>query len=435
MRVSLPRDILEKASPMRILQVHNTYRPRWGGEDTVVDLEANLLRRNGHEVARLSAWTGELERASPLRLIAAGFGTVWSFRGYSDARKAIEVHKPDILHVHNTFPLLSPSIFWAADRAGIPVVQTLHNYRFACANALLLRDDKPCEDCVGRFPLAALRYRCYGPSFMRTSAVVAMNVVHRWLGTFHTKIHAYIALTDFSKEVFVRAGLPSERIFVKPNFNSDPGNLTSLRSPRFVFAGAIARAKGVHLLLDAWAKLLPVGYQLMMIGDGPDRDELEKRHAGISSIVWCGSLPRAKVIELIAASEWLVLPSLAYENFAMSVLEAFSLGTPVIVPNHGAFAAIVTKEKEGFLFSSGQLDSLIATLKEALTTSSTTWQQLSANARNKFLREYTGQTNYEQIMTIYQRATEYFRAKRTDFGCVQPLETPAHVVDIRGKNS
>jgi glycosyltransferase involved in cell wall biosynthesis len=420
---------------MRVLQVHNKYRPGWGGEDTVADLEADLLRRNGHEVERLSAWTGELEGASALRLVAAGFGTVWSLRGYSDARKSIEAYKPDVIHVHNTFPLLSPSIFWAANKSGVPVVQTLHNYRLTCANALLLRDDTPCEDCVGHFPWPALRYRCYGPSFLRTSAVVAKNVVHRWLGTFRTKIHAYIALTDFSKEIFVRAGLPSERIFVKPNFSADPGNLTSLRSPRFVFAGAIVRAKGIHLLLDAWARLTPTVHQLMIVGNGSDRTEFEKRHSGISNIIWCGSLPREKVIGLLAASNWLILPSLAYENFAMSVLEAFSVGTPVIVPNHGAFASIVTEGREGLLFSAGETAALTATLEKALSADPATWSQWSAGARNKFLREYTAQTNYEQLIAIYRRAIERFQAERSRVNKGRQSESVATVANVEQRNS
>ena len=156
-------------NPLRVLQIHNKYRPGWGGEDTVAALEADLLRQNGHEVERLTAWTGELEGASALDLIGAGFGAVWSSRGYSTTREAISRFSPDILHVHNTFPLLSPSIFWAAASAGVPVVHTLHNYRVTCANALLFRDNKPCQDCVGHIPWPALRYRCYGSSFFRTA--------------------------------------------------------------------------------------------------------------------------------------------------------------------------------------------------------------------------------------------------------------------------
>jgi glycosyltransferase involved in cell wall biosynthesis len=401
------------AEALRILQVHNKYRPGWGGEDTVVGLEAGLLRRHGHKIERLEVWTRELEGAGPIRLLAAGLGTVWSIRGYSAVKEAIKRYSPDILHVHNTFPLLSPSIFWAAAKEGLPVVQTLHNFRLACANALLLRNEMPCQKCVGHFPWPALRYRCYRQSFWQTAAVTSMNVVHRWLGTFQTKVHAYIVLTDFSKEILVRSGLPEDRVFVKPNFNPDPGQPAASRERKVVFAGMIARPKGVHLLLDAWTRLSPDGYQLVMVGDGPARAELEVRYRGHPDIVWSGALSREKVIEVVRTSRWLVLPSLAYENFPMSVLEAFSVGTPVVVPDHGAFAATVSNRKEGLLFCAGEAASLAVALRGALDASESDWTEWSSNARNKYLHEYTEHANYQRLMSIYRQAIEYFEWSRT----------------------
>ncbi len=394
---------------MRILQVHNKYRPGWGGEETVVALEAELLRSHGHEVEQLFAWTKELDGASAIRLFSAGFGTVWSFRGYSMMKKAIARFSPDIVHVHNTFPLLSPSVFWAADRAGVPAVQTLHNYRLTCANTLLLREDQPCQDCVGHFPWSGLRHRCFGSSLPRTAAVAGMNIVHRWLGTYQTKVHAFIALTPFSKEILTRAGLPSERIHLKPNFSPATVKLTSPRLRQFVFAGSIARFKGVHLLLEAWRHRASSGHQLLMVGDGPDRAELERGFAAHENIKWCGHSPREKVLDIIAASRWLVQPSLAYENFPMSVLEGLAAGTPVIVPNHGAFAAIVSQGVEGLLFSAGDSGSLSSVLQTALEANEGTWTQWSMNARNKHLSEYTARSNYAQLMSIYEQAAESFR--------------------------
>ncbi len=393
---------------MRILQVHNKYRPGWGGEETVVALEAELLRSHGHEVEQLYAWTKELDGASAIRLFSAGLGTVWSFRGYSMMKKAIARFSPDIVHVHNTFPLLSPSVFWAADKAGVPIVQTLHNYRLTCANALLLRQDQPCQECVGHFPWPGLRHRCFGSSLPRTAAVTSMNVMHRWLGTYQNKVHAFIALTPFSKEILTRAGLPRERIHLKPNFSPATVRLTSPRLRRFVFAGSIARFKGVHLLLEAWGRLASSGHQLFMVGDGPDRAELELRFVAHENIKWCGNLPREKVLDVIAASRWLVQPSLAYENFPMSVLEALSLGTPVIVPNHGAFAAIVSVGMEGLLFSAGDSGSLSTALRAALEASDSAWTQWSMNARNKHLLEYTERSNYAQLVSVYEHAAETF---------------------------
>jgi glycosyltransferase involved in cell wall biosynthesis len=395
-------------NPLRILQVHNKYRPGWGGEDTVADLEADLLVRNGHSVERLSVWTRELDEASLFRIVSAGFGTVWSVRGYKLMRDALARFSPDIVHVHNVFPLLSPSVYWAASRAGIPVVQTMHNYRLACANAILLRHERPCTDCVGHFPWAALAHRCCGSSFFRTAAVMSMNVLHRWIGTFESKIQAYIALTDFSKELLKRAGLPGDRIYVKPNFTCDPGRLVGLRYRQFVYAGEISRAKGVHLLLASWTQLASEEFKLVMVGDGPDRTTLEHLYADARNVVWMGAQPRQKVIEQIAMSKWLVLPSLAYENCCMSVLEAFSAGTPVVVPNHGSFAAIVSDRKEGMLFSPGDVASLVSTLRAAVCAREAEWMVWSGHARSKFLRELTAEANYSQLMRVYQKAGEHY---------------------------
>jgi glycosyltransferase involved in cell wall biosynthesis len=398
-------------NPLRVLQVHNKYRPAWGGEATVADLEANLLVRNGHCVERLSVWTGELDGASFFRICTAGFGTVWSFRGYRLLRDAIARFSPDIVHVHNVFPLLSPSIYWAASHGGVPTVQTMHNYRLACANAILLRNEEPCTECVGQFPWAAMVHRCYGSSFVRTAAVTAMNVFHRWIGTFENKIQAYIAMTDFSKELLKRAGLPCDKIFVKPNFASDSRRLVQLRRSQIVYVGEISRAKGVHLLLAAWTQLVPPEFKLVMLGDGPDRDALLRRYANVPNVVWMGTLAREEVIEQIALSKWLVLPSLAYENCSMTVLEAFSVGTPVIVPNHGSFTAFVSDRREGILFSPGDATSLASTLRAAVCASEADWMVWSGHARNKFLRELTEEASYAQLMRIYEKARESVASK------------------------
>lgn len=298
----------------------------------------------------------------------------------------------------------------------VPVVQTLHNYRLTCANALLLRDGQPCQTCVGQFPWAGLRHRCFGPSYLRTAAVTSSNLLHRWLGTFQNKIHAYIALTEFSKEVMARAGLPRERMYVKPNFAVDCARPLQPRLSRVVFAGIVARFKGVHVLLDAWKRLAPVGYQLMVVGDGPDRLELQRRYASQRNIVWCGTQPRDKVIELMAGSRWVVLPSLVYENFPMTVLEALSVGTPVVVPSHGAFTRIVTDRQEGLLFCPGNAESLAVAFAVGFASPESSWAQWSANARNKFVREFTARSNYPQLLAIYQGALETFRTSHCAAG-------------------
>lgn len=418
--------------PARVLQVYNQYR-RYGGEDTVVYLEAEMLRRQGHEVELLRASTRELSQAGSLRLVAAGLGAVWSFRGYAAMKSAIAAYSPDIVHVHNEFPLLSPSIFWACGRAGVPAVHTMHNCRFACANAVLLRDDRPCENCVGRFPWPALRHRCYGASLPCTAAVAARNVVHRWLGTYRTKVQAFIALTDFSKQILVRAGLPPERIFVKANFQPRPEKIIMPRLPRVVFAGCMNRFKGLHLLVQAWKIVAPAGHQLLILGDGPERAALERLTTASANILWCGSQPREKVMQLIAASRFVVQPSLAYENFPMSILEALSLGTPVIAPDHGAFPRILSNDREGLLFSAGDAVSLENALRAALAAPESVWAQWSVNARNKFLLEYTEQHNYAQLMAIYEKAIAFFQQERSTAARQEPSKAVARVADeVRG---
>jgi glycosyltransferase involved in cell wall biosynthesis len=418
--------------PPRVLQVYNEYR-RYGGEDVVVLLEADLLRQHGHEVELLRVSTKELGEAGPLRLVAAALGTVWSFRGYSAMKNAIAAFSPDVVHVHNDFPLLSPSIFWACDRAGIPVVHTMHNYRFACANAVLLRNDRPCEDCVGRFPWPALRHRCYGSTLPRTAAVAARNVIHRWLGTYKHQVHAYVALTGFSKDLLVRAGLPQERIFVKPNFQFVPQPPVLPRQPRFVFAGWMVREKGLHLLLQAWQGIRPVNHELLIIGDGSERAVLEPSNAKDAGIVWLGPLPRQKVFQLVLASRYAVVPSLCYENFPMSVLEALSAGTPLIAPDHGAFSRILSNDREGLLFSAGDAASLENALRAALAAPASVWTQWSINARNKFLREYTEQENYTQLKNIYEKAIAFFQQGRAAAARRKPSKAVAGVAsEVQG---
>lgn len=416
----------------RVMQVYNEYR-RYGGEDVVVHLEAQMLRRRGHDVELLRVSTQELHHAGLLRLATAGFGAVWSFRGYSSMKKALASFSPDLVHVHNEFPLFSPSIFWACHRAGVPVVHTMHNYRLACANAVLLRNDRPCEDCVGRFPWPALQHRCYGSGLSRTAAVAARNVLHRWLGTYKHKVQAHIALTSFSKDFLVRAGLPQERIFVKPNFQSAPHLPVLPRLPRFVFAGWMTRAKGLHLLLEAWKKIRPASHELLIIGDGSERAALEQSYAMDARVVWSGPQPRQKVLEYVAASRYAVVPSLGYENFPMSVLEALSSGTPVIAPDHGAFPRILSNDREGLLFSAGDAASLENALRAALAAPKSVWTQWSVNARDRFLSEYTEQENYSQLMTIYEKAIACFQEQRSAAARSKPSKGVASVAgEVRG---
>ncbi len=406
---------LTLSSALRVLQVHNEYYSGFGGEDTVAGLEADLLRRNGHDVERLIVSTTELKGAGPLRMASAALGAVWSVRGYSVLKKAVAAFSPDVIHVHNPFPLLSPSIFWAAKDAGVPIVQTLHNFRITCANALLFRDGKSCQQCVGRFPWPALQHRCYRGSMAQTAIVACMNVVHRWIGTFTSRVDAYIVLAEFSKEIALRSGLPEEKVFVKPNFVVKQAEISRQRKPQAIFVGRLYREKGVHLLLDAWkmaqsAGRIPADGRLIVMGDGPERSSLEQQYRSDSGIVWCGVQPPDRVMEAVATSRMLAIPSLCYENCPMVVLEAFSAGTPVIAPDHGPFPAMVSHQKNGLLFTPGDIPTLADALAIGMSAEENTWLDWSEAARTKYLADYTEQLGYERLITIYKQAI----ARRAD---------------------
>lgn len=391
---------------IRVLQVQNQHAPGWGGEETVVALEKRMLRDRGHVVEDFQVSNARLKNAHPFWQILAAPSFLWSRRSYAMLRRRIAEFEPDVVHVHNTFPELSPSVFWAARRAGVPVVQTLHNFRHVCANALLLRDSVRCEECVGRAGCSALRHRCYADSLSRTAVVVATSVLHRSIGTYSRDVDAFITLNDFNREIFRRGGLPDSKLFVKPNFvpASQLGNCP--RKRQAVFVGAMMPSKGVHLLLKAWSIAALVGFELRLIGDGPERKPLEREFAHLGNIAWCGRLERSLILERMAESRVLVFPSLAYENCPMVVLEALSVATPVVGANHSSLAAIVQHQREGLLFQAGDAQALASALREALHADDHTWSRWSSTARQTHAERYSDAVNYQQLIAIYRNVMQ-----------------------------
>jgi glycosyltransferase involved in cell wall biosynthesis len=232
--------------PARVLLVHNAYQQR-GGEDAVVEAEAALLREHGHEVTLYTRHNDEVQGSSRLALAR---DTLWSPRTGRDLQALIGQHRPDVVHVHNSFPLVSPSVYWAAARAGLPVVQTLHNFRLLCPQALLLREGRICEDCVGRVPWRAVQHGCYRGSAVQSAAVAGMLQLHRGLGTWQRKVTLYIALNAFCRDKFIEGGLPAERIRIKPNFIDLPAPAPQPREG-FLFVGRFSLEKGLAVLAQA----------------------------------------------------------------------------------------------------------------------------------------------------------------------------------------
>ncbi len=378
----------------------------------VFDLESALLRSWGHQVERATVSNKSL----PASFLRKGIEVIWSHPSYKKVRDVLRDKDFDVVHFHNTFARLSPSVYWAAASERVPVVQTLHNYRLTCANAMLMREDSFCEECVGRFfPLPALRHRTYRNSLAATGAVVGMQMAHRILGTYRNKVDAYIVLSEFQKSIMVRAGLPENHIYVKPNFIPDPlSEITSLpeRSNQVVFVGRIAHEKGVDLLLNAWRRIKPAHTRLVIIGEGPERVDLQRRFGDLDGVVWRGWLDREDTLREIAGSRYLVMPSRWFETFGIVLIEAFSLGTPVIAPNYGGFPEIVTPGSNGLLLSAGDENDLRKKLGQALQLEEALWQQWSTNARHAYVTRYTPAINYPQLISVYERAIEHAQIER-----------------------
>ena len=391
---------------LRILQVHNRYAPGWGGEETVVDLEAKLLEQRGHAVERFQVSSAFLKNASPFHQMLVAPRFLWSRKSYHELRVVIEHFDPDVVHVHNTFPLLSPSVFWATRAEGVPVVQTLHNFRHTCANALLLRDEKPCEDCVGRAPWSALRYKCYADSFIRTALVVAMNALHWNIGTYKKRVDAFIALNSFSRDIFERSGLPGERLFIKANFIPSCNLSDQERLRQLVFVGAMTKNKGLHLLLKAWETAAMDDGHLLLIGDGPERADLQREFSHLTAVSWAGRLEHSEVLSHLRKSCALVLPSFAYENCPMVLLEAFSMATPVIVPDYPSMKTMVRHEKEGLLYSAADPLALASALRTMLKATSNNWSNWSRGARSAHAELYSEDVNYNVLISIYQNVID-----------------------------
>ena len=336
---------------MRVVSVHNRYIYR-GGEDVVFEAESKLLERHGCYVTAITAQTRAPESlwAGPQMALEA----TWSRKWNTEFKRILRKEQPDVVHVHNSFPLLSPSIYYACHEAGVPVVQTLHNYRLLGPGALFFRDGKVCEDCTEHGLLRGVAHGCYRGSRLQTAAVVGMLATHRALGTWSEKVNCYIALTEFARQKFIAGGLPAEKIVVKPNFlDPDPGMRDSA-GEEAVFVGLLAEQKGVLTLLDAWQKF-NIQIPLRIIGDGPLLEELRRRkeQAKLEGVSIEGRKSHDETLAAIRSARLLIFPSQWYECFPVTLVEAFACGVPVVASRLGAMAEIIEDRHTGILFNPG----------------------------------------------------------------------------------
>ena len=363
---------------MRIACFHNRYRER-GGEDVAVETQIQLLAKAGHDVRLCAVDNREEIRGVGGALRTARFAR-WNPHTRARVAAFLEDFPADVAHVHNFFPVLSPSLHHALHERGVPVVQTLHNFRLVCGNALLLRDGKPCEECVTRGPWRAVRHACYRGSRVQSAVWADMTRHHRRRDTWRDCVARFVVPSAFARDLLAAAGLPVERTCVIPNPVEDP-NAAQRRGAGAIYVGRLSPEKGVDLLLDAWRAL--DGHPLTLVGAGPEEASLRRRAEGLPNVHFAGSLSHPRALEAVATAAFAVVPSRAREVFGLTTLEAMARARPVIVPAGSAMAELVEPGSTGLHFSAGDAKSLAAACRRLACDPDRT-QELGLLAREAY---------------------------------------------------
>lgn len=386
---------------MKVLSVHTHYQQP-GGEDESAASEVTLMRSRGHDVVEYREHNDRVEELSRLRVAAR---TVWSDESYDRVRKLIRDTRPDVMHVQNFFPLISPSVYYAAAAEHVPVVQSLRNYRLLCVNAQFFRDGRVCEDCLGRaVAWPGVVHACYRGSRAASAVVASMASAHRALGTWTHAVAVYVAMTEFSRQKFIQGGLPAGRLVVKPNFvDPDPGYRSGPRH-HALFVGRFSPEKGIWTLLRAWQRR--PGIPLLMIGDGPLYPDVERfiREEGLGdSVRLLGRTSRARTMEIMSDAGFLVFPSECHETFGRVAVEAFACGVPVLASRLDALADTVKDGRTGVLFGPGNAEELYVAAR-ALVADESRRARLGLTARHEYESRYSADANYPLLLSIYNRA-------------------------------
>jgi glycosyltransferase involved in cell wall biosynthesis len=389
---------------VKIVLVHNHYQQP-GGEDVVFEQEKQLLQRQGHKVVTYVRDNSEVSSYSGIRRLELASKTVWARDSRRDFSRLLRVEKPDLVHVHNTFLMISPSIYAACTEAQVPVVQTLHNYRLLCPAATFFRDGSVCEECVAHTLWRSVDYGCYRASRAATATVALMLALHRRRQTWSRDVAGYITPTEFARKKFEAAQFTNKRISVKPNFvYPDPGARTGV-GDYALFAGRLSPEKRVSVVLSAWARLSnPI--PLVIAGGGPDREKLEKLFCAGNqgkNIYFVGSLPHTELMRVIKGARMLIFSSEWYETFGLTIVEAFASGVPVICSRLGAMEELVENERTGLTFAAGDSRDLSEKVDWACEHSEQL-RNMGREARREYEAKYTAESNYPILMQVYQHA-------------------------------
>ena len=388
---------------MKILLVHNTYQQP-GGEDVVFSLERRLLEEAGHQVAVYCRSNWEISAAGMMGRLSWTPRTIWSGASRRAFARRLTSERPDIIHVHNTFFMISPSLYSACREAHVPVVQTLHNFRLLCPGAAFFRHGRLCEECAAHSLWRGVRHACYRDSRVATGTVAFMLAVHRLRGTWTNEVDAFIALTQFARGKFIAGGLPEDKVHILPNFAFPGPTARASEGSYALFVGRLSPEKGLDTLLAAWA-LLPRNIPLVVVGDGPLRAGLEAEAArrGLSQVLFRGRLNRGETQAAMQGAKFLILASECYENFPMTIVEAFACGVPALCCRLGALPDIVRDGGTGLHFTPGDPVDLAAKVDWA-------WAHpremlaMGMQAQAEFESHYTAEKHYSALMEIYAYA-------------------------------
>lgn len=390
---------------MKIAIVHNANQQH-GGDDVVVAHESKLLEAAGHKVVFFRRNNWDVESYTGVRKISLAKRTVWASDTRRDLARLLQEEKPDVVHVHNTFVMISPSIYSACCEARVPVVQTLHNYRLLCPSATLFRDGKVCQECMQHSLLRSVKYGCYRDSRSATAVTALMLSFHRLRKTWSREVSCFVALSEFSRSKFIEGGLPAGKITVKPNFiDPDPGNRSG-DGEYAIFVGRLSPEKRVEMILEAW-KRLGTPIPLLIVGGGPEEERLRKQaeQEGIANVRFTGKLPREQAIAALNNARFLVFPSEWYEGFPMTLAESFACGTPVICAAMGTMREVVSDGRTGLHYTPGDAEDLARKVEWAWTHPEQV-RVMGKEARKDYNLKYTADKNYPMLMEIYQRAVE-----------------------------
>ena len=385
---------------MRVLTVHNYYQQP-GGEEQIFATESALLESYGHEVFHYTLNNDQIATTNPFLLAK---NTLWNSTVYRELRSLIRQKKPQVAHFHNTFPLISPSAYYAAQDEGVAVIQTLHNYRLLCPNALFFREGRVCEDCLGKVPLSGVIHGCYRGSRGASAMVAATTSFHSLRGTWTQAVDAFIVYSQFAMDKFIQGGIPAEKLVFKTNFLHPAPAADRGDGGYALFVGRLSVEKGLGVMLDAWRQLdgkIP----LKILGDGPMSGLVKEATQENPEIEWLGRRPLEEVYEIVGKAAFLVFPSEWYETFGRVAIEAFAKGTPVVASNIGAIAELINHKQNGMLFTVGDPTDLANQINWLLSHPQEL-SQMRLTARTEFDSKYTADDNYKRLIEIYETALQ-----------------------------